>query len=1818
MAVVFANNAKTTLASSVSTTATSITVADGSVFPAISGSDYTYVTFEDTSSNIEVVKVTARSGNTLTVVRGQDGTTAKAYSAGDKCELRITAALLNDLNTEADTESVSRDGDSMTGDLSLGDGNKVIFGAGSDLEIYHTGAASYIEEKGTGSLYIKGTQLRMQATDGTTYIEADDGGAVTLKYSGSNKIATTSTGIDVTGTVVSDGLTVDGGTNLLTRTSSGAEVDVLEVRNNATATSTASTIKFVNSTAAGSNSGSSELVAVRTGTNTGEFKIRTSNTSAAMQDIVTVNSSGIDVTGTATVDGLTSSGAISAPGQTISGQVGNFTSGLSVSGTYSTTVGTNAISFSRDGTSYIDQSSTNGNGMIVFRLGSTYDQRLNIGNSAVVFNEESDDVDFRVESNSKTHMLFVDGGNDAVALGTTDIDNQNNSAGSAADNGFAYNLGSGGYLSVARYGGTVAYLNRTDSDGTILDIRKDGSTVGTLGSNTARFFIHNNYGTGSGFRFDNGFITPASAAGAAEDKTTDLGSSAARWKNAYFSGVDITNDSDRGRIRLWANASLGSEMRIFNANGYGLISMINNHPLVFHTNSVERLELGSNAAVFNDVSADVDFRIESDNKSHLFYVDASNDGVGIGDGYTLANGLKIASTTSTTNAIDTKLYLQGLSSGTTTTGFGVGITFAGARNGDGGNQQMAQINAIAEVNSGTTLSSGLSFQTATAGVNSEKMRIQNDGKIRLGNSSDHALVDVSASNAAIKLIDNNQSNPPTIRGNGPNFTLENQGYNRIAMYSGSTVVNDDSRDQDFRVESNNNANMLFVDAGNDAVGIGHSSPTAVLDVRRSDVSGLVAEFHNNVGYGIDIGTSTAEAYISSGYQQDFLLKTDAGSGQVERLRIDSSGKLLIGDGDSHTSDLLQIETPASGGGHGIQIRRNDSNTSQGIGHILFGNNTDTDLAKLAAGTDGQTDAGYLILATQPTGGSLTDRLTIASNGDVVFNETSTDSDFRVESDNNFTALFVDAGNDRIGLFEDAPTAPLHLTTTSAGTAFLIESSDAGSSGGPIITLDRSSSSPANGDTLGMINFNGRNDAGEHHNYARIESRIVDVANATEDGRLELSTSVGTTEGLSRLLLNGTETVVNDNSADLDFRVESDSNTHALFVDAEYDRIGINTNAPDQLVHIFGGNSGSAYSPDGADLFILENSDSAIIDIRTPAANSGGILFSDAGARGRGQILYSHSTDTLNFTTASAGRLSLSGSATIFNDGSADTDFRVESDNNANAFFVEGSTGKVNMGSGTAQGAHLNIDGAISGGYGSFIRMNNAGTNGACGFIGATDGNWNIGSGKVIIGRAPQTSGPSSSYADIAIGLSDLVINENGYDKDFRVESNNDANCLLVDASQDSVKIGATSGTRKFNVTGDAEITTSTNNLYLTSNGGSNYTQGAMVISSGTTSSPQSRGQGIYFFNEGTDTTWYTGTQYNAGSVYSINIQNSTSSFAENTASYTYSAMSFYPTATGTIVNDNGHDRDFRVESDNVSHAIFVDASNDRVVIGDSSGSGLLTVSKSHNGLTYSDISNTSQAAGADGAITRLITSNNAGSGTTSADIVKRKNGQFGLINNETDSGAIFYHTLGTTEAMRHSTSGTVFNENSANRDFRVESDGVSNCFVVDAQNNTVSMHCNTSYSFGTGTQTGTFFANGGFIGHTENNNNAALILRKLTNTGTMVRFYQDNAVIGSISTTSTATAYNTSSDERLKENIADAQDAGGLIDAIQVRQFDWKKTGEHQRYGVVAQEVDQVTPEITSTSEEDGFMSVDYSKLVPMLIKEIQSLRARVAQLESN
>jgi hypothetical protein len=101
MAVLFTNNATALIASSITATSTSIILASGTgtYFPAPGAGDWFYCTIVDSSNNLEIVKVTARATDTITVVRGQDNTIGRVYAAGSVIEGRVVAAVFNDLQT---------------------------------------------------------------------------------------------------------------------------------------------------------------------------------------------------------------------------------------------------------------------------------------------------------------------------------------------------------------------------------------------------------------------------------------------------------------------------------------------------------------------------------------------------------------------------------------------------------------------------------------------------------------------------------------------------------------------------------------------------------------------------------------------------------------------------------------------------------------------------------------------------------------------------------------------------------------------------------------------------------------------------------------------------------------------------------------------------------------------------------------------------------------------------------------------------------------------------------------------------------------------------------------------------------------------------------------------------------------------------------------------------------------------------------------------------------------------------------------------------------------------------------------------------------------------------------------------------------------------------------------------------------------------------------------------------------------------------------------------------------------------------------------
>ena len=96
MPVQLLNNASSTLASAISDTDVELSLASGggANFPSITSPDFFYITVVGTAGNLEIMKVTTRAGDVLSITRAQDSTSASAFSAGSLVEMRINVASI--------------------------------------------------------------------------------------------------------------------------------------------------------------------------------------------------------------------------------------------------------------------------------------------------------------------------------------------------------------------------------------------------------------------------------------------------------------------------------------------------------------------------------------------------------------------------------------------------------------------------------------------------------------------------------------------------------------------------------------------------------------------------------------------------------------------------------------------------------------------------------------------------------------------------------------------------------------------------------------------------------------------------------------------------------------------------------------------------------------------------------------------------------------------------------------------------------------------------------------------------------------------------------------------------------------------------------------------------------------------------------------------------------------------------------------------------------------------------------------------------------------------------------------------------------------------------------------------------------------------------------------------------------------------------------------------------------------------------------------------------------------------------------------------
>ncbi len=192
-----------------------------------------------------------------------------------------------------------------------------------------------------------------------------------------------------------------------------------------------------------------------------------------------------------------------------------------------------------------------------------------------------------------------------------------------------------------------------------------------------------------------------------------------------------------------------------------------------------------------------------------------------------------------------------------------------------------------------------------------------------------------------------------------------------------------------------------------------------------------------------------------------------------------------------------------------------------------------------------------------------------------------------------------------------------ITTADNDPQLILTSTDADANRGPELHFVRDSASPADNDLCGTIKAFGKNSAGEDVQLGEIIFRNEDVTDGTEDGQIILN-MMRNGASAQVMKLSSTETVLNGDSLDLDFRIESDNLTHALFVNGADGNVGIGTNV-------------SGRADEGADRLTIADSGHSGMTIRSGTTHYGSINFSDATTGTgtyQGSIYYLHDTNKM--------------------------------------------------------------------------------------------------------------------------------------------------------------------------------------------------------------------------------------------------------------------------------------------------------------------------------------------------------------------------------------------------------------------------------------------------------------------------------------------------------------------------------------------------------------------------------------------------------------
>ncbi|CAB4161735.1 hypothetical protein UFOVP776_10 [uncultured Caudovirales phage] len=224
-----------------------------------------------------------------------------------------------------------------------------------------------------------------------------------------------------------------------------------------------------------------------------------------------------------------------------------------------------------------------------------------------------------------------------------------------------------------------------------------------------------------------------------------------------------------------------------------------------------------------------------------------------------------------------------------------------------------------------------------------------------------------------------------------------------------------------------------------------------------------------------------------------------------------------------------------------------------------------------------------------------------------------------------------AGTEVLPIVQSSATKQVSVANLTAGRSFdalgmALTSTDAGAAAAPLLDLYRNSASPAASDTIGEIEFNGQDSAGNKQQYAVIHASILSPTSTAETGQIHFETATGGAS-TEKMIIGTTNLVINDIGAVFNVRIEGDTDANLFYTDATNSRVGVGTISPAEKLDVVGN---------------IKLTGNVVV------ASGQGIDFSATPNTGTSELFadYEEGTYTATITPETSGTITLSGSVDL--------------------------------------------------------------------------------------------------------------------------------------------------------------------------------------------------------------------------------------------------------------------------------------------------------------------------------------------------------------------------------------------------------------------------------------------------------------------------------------------------------------------------------------------------------------------------------------------